>query len=411
MTIREVFDDPRTTTKDPILLAKRARVTVDSAKAFLRKQASVQTMRQHKKPPLSAFAPTGDIYGTWLGDTIYLRDLAGVNAHRGAIFTLLEVNSRYAYCRGIVTKADAKERGVSSGKVAAAMESILTQNTEDVKDGVAPILAVRTDNGPENRGEFDTLLEERKIPLENSEPHTHERLGRIDAFHRTLRRLIGEHLARTNSDNWFDDLDSLVANYNTRPNKGLMPVGKNLAPTDIDPWLEEKLRDGDLRRAKDVKRRTDKLNIVPGKTRVRLLTRRMKASGKDRFRKAHERVWSDDIFVVLSRHGVNSFIVDVPDGEITIWPVHSLQIVDEVESTPSVTGPKIDKDVVRAQRAEFLNIDGEEQAEALAAPAAPKRVSKPTPKMAALLEEKTAEKTAASSRPVREKKAPKRFDD
>jgi hypothetical protein len=31
--------------------------------------------------------------------------------------------------------------------------------------------------------------------------------------------------------------------------------------------------------------------------------------------------------------------------------------------------------------------------------------------MAALLEEKTAEKTAASSRPVREKKAPKRFDD
>ena len=152
-----------------------------------------------------------------------------------------------------------------------------------MKDGVAPILAVRTDNGPENRGEFDTLLEERKIPLENSEPHTHERLGRIDAFHRTLRRLIGEHLARTNSDNWFDDLDSLVANYNTRPNKGLMPVGKNLAPTDIDPWLEEKLRDGDLRQAKEVKRCTDKLNIDPGKTRVRLLTRWMKPSGKYRF--------------------------------------------------------------------------------------------------------------------------------
>ena len=84
MTLRSVFDDPGTTTRDPHLLATRAGVTLNSAKAFLSKQSAAQTMRQHQTPPLAAFAPSGDVYGTWLGDTIYLRDLAGVNSHRGA---------------------------------------------------------------------------------------------------------------------------------------------------------------------------------------------------------------------------------------------------------------------------------------------------------------------------------------
>ena len=244
-------------------------------------------------------------------------------------------------------KADAKERGVSSGKVVAAMESILEQNSEDSSDGVAPILFVRTDGGPEHAGEFKSLLEERKIPLEQSEAGTHERLGRIDIFHRSLRRLLAEQFTNTDSHEWFDALESLVTNYNSRPNRGLSAAGKGLAPVDIDHTLEEKLRSDDMQRVEDVQQRTDKLRIEPGKTRVRLLTRRMKASGKDRFRKAHENVWSPEVFTVLSRHGPNSYIVDVPPGEITIWPAHSIQIVSEIdsESTPG-PGPKVDKKVV-----------------------------------------------------------------
>ena len=119
---------------------------------------------------MAAFAPSGDVYGTWLGDTIYLRDLAGVNSHRGAIFTIIEINSRYAYCRAIVMKADARERGVSSAKVAAAMRSILEQNAADVAQGkVAPILAMRTDGGPGHSGEFRALLKSHNIPLRRAE--------------------------------------------------------------------------------------------------------------------------------------------------------------------------------------------------------------------------------------------------
>jgi len=358
-------------------------------------------MRQHQTPPLAAFAPSGDVYGTWLGDTIYLRDLAGVNSHRGAIFTVIEINSRYAYCRAIVMMASAKERGVSSAKVAAAMKSILEQNAADVSHGkVAPILAMRTDGGPEHSGEFRALLKSNNITLEQSEAGTHERLGRIDAFHRSLRRLLGDQFARTNSDVWYGALDALVDNYNSRPNRGLSAAGPGLRPIDIDQRLEEVLRDDDIRKAREVREHTDQLGIQPGKTKVRLLMRRMKASGKDRFRKAHELVWSDDLFLVLSRHGPNSFIIDVPAGEIKTWPVHSIQIVDKVDAPPPVDkGPRVNKRVVAAKRLEALNIDGVEQAAALAGPAREKRVTKLTPKMASYKEQqKTNQRVGCSKK-------------
>ena len=60
------------------------------------------------------------------------------------------------------------------------------------------------------------------------------------------------------------------------------------------------------------------------------------------------------------------------------------------------------KTVVAEQRKEALNISPDEVATALSAPAAKKRVSKPTPKMAAL---------AADSRPKRAVKLPKKLAD
>ena len=100
ITIKQVFDNPRTTTRNPALLAKRAGVQVKSAIAFLRDQAASQITKRAVKPPDSAYVPTGGPRGEWLGDTIYLTSYVGVNKQRTAIFTIMEVNSRYVYARG-----------------------------------------------------------------------------------------------------------------------------------------------------------------------------------------------------------------------------------------------------------------------------------------------------------------------
>ena len=246
-TIKQAFDDPRTTTRNASLLAKRAGVTVKSAKAFLRDQAASQIMKRATKPPDSAYVPTGGPRGEWLGDTIYLTAYAGVNEKRTAIFTIMEVNSRYVYARALIR--------ATAEKVAEAMTSILTENAMDVKGGVAPITAMRVDGGPEFSGEFAALLKTRGIPQDKGQPGTHERLARLDRYHGKLRRQLGELFALRNSHVWVDVLQDLVDNHNNSPSRALDAAGKKTAPIDVTEKKELMLRVADSKRAAEVRRR------------------------------------------------------------------------------------------------------------------------------------------------------------
>ena len=75
---------------------------------------------------------------------------------------------------------------------------------------------------------------------------------------------------------------------------------------------------------------------------------------------------------MLERVGPNSFRVDVPAGEIKIWPHYALQVVHGEPARAEEKGPTVDKKVVRAQRMEARNVSPEEVKEALAAPAQPR---------------------------------------
>ena len=123
--------------------------------------------------------------------------------------------------------------------------------------------------------------------------------------------------------------------------------------------------------------------------------------GGSSFDKGQLATWSSASYLVLSRNGVNSFIIDVPPGEVSIWPVHSLLVADPKESaTLTKSGLKVDIVVARAKRLEARNISEEEAEAALAAPAVKKRVSRLTAKAA-----------AAAVRPKRVSKAPKKLAD
>ena len=106
--IKEVFDNPRTTSRNAATLAARAGVSRKAAAAFLRDQAASQIRKKATKPPEADYAPTGGARGEWLADVIYLRDYAGVNQARDCILTLLGVNSRYVYTRALTKAIAAK---------------------------------------------------------------------------------------------------------------------------------------------------------------------------------------------------------------------------------------------------------------------------------------------------------------
>ena len=229
--------------------------------------------------------------------------------------------------------------------------------------------------GPEHSGAFAKLLRDRGIPLQKGEAGTHERLGRLDRFHLSLRWLIGDLFAATDSQVWYPHLQEMIVNYNTRPHRGLAPVGKGLAPIDIGAREEEVLRRHDSEKALAVRKRTDKSGVGPG-TRVRVLAQRLK-DGRSKFRKSSEETWSSRVYTVVERAGPNSFMVDTESGQPKVWPLYTLQPVPDGTHKKKEAGPKVDRKVVSAQRLENRNISPRERAEALAAPARPKRERKP----------------------------------
>ena len=70
-SIKQVFDDPRTSSRNAATLAKWAGSTTKAAAAFLRDQAANQIRKKATKPPESDYAPTGGARGDWLADVIF----------------------------------------------------------------------------------------------------------------------------------------------------------------------------------------------------------------------------------------------------------------------------------------------------------------------------------------------------
>ncbi len=184
------------------------------------------------------------------------------------------------------------------------------------------------------------------------------------------------------------------------PHRTLSEVlGRKACPADVTAKEENIIRADEIERASALGLATDIAGIIPGKTFVRVLRSKMK--GGSSFDKGQLATWSSASYLVLDRNGVNSFVVDVPAGEVAIWPVHSLLVADPKEViTQAKSGQKVDIAVARAKRLELRNVNEEEQEAALTAPASKKRISKPTVKAAA---------AAAGVRSKRVTKAPKKL--
>jgi len=135
------------------------------------------------------------------------------------------------------------------------------------------------------------------------------------------------------------------------------------------------VRKNDLLKARAVRELTDKSEIKEG-SQVRLYNKRRKEHASDRFLKAHIPVWSDEVYNVERRAGPNSFTIDTNGKEMPTWPIHSLQLVPKNTKEIKKKGVKVDKKIVRQQRALYKEIDGEELEANLKAPAREKRADR-----------------------------------
>ena len=147
--IKETYENPALSSKDPKILAERAGVRQVEAKRYIQNLGASQVTKQHTAPNPKTYVPLCNKYGHYCADVIFFKDYASVNKKNGAISTMINSNSRYVYCRPIIVDSlNGTARGVSSLKVANAMADILAENKSD---NAAPIMSVLSDNGPENK--------------------------------------------------------------------------------------------------------------------------------------------------------------------------------------------------------------------------------------------------------------------
>ena len=116
MTLGDVYDNPKTTTRKHALLTKRAGTTVKSARAFLATQTGAAVRTAWRRPSGEQFTPAGGPAGHWQSDVMFLDDYRGVNDKRRAILTVLNTTSRFTIARPLLN--------VKASTVAEAMEDI-----------------------------------------------------------------------------------------------------------------------------------------------------------------------------------------------------------------------------------------------------------------------------------------------
>jgi len=339
-------------------LAERAGTTQAAAKRYLDSLASVQVTKQVAPASKILYVPTFGPTGRYLADTIYLRDYAGVNQKRGAIFTLLAINSRYSYSRPIVMSG--KSLGVTAEKTAEAFKSILEENERDAKTHpFKRITSLMSDGGAENLGSLATLLKAKNISHIKLEAYTHERLARLDRFHGSLRMLIGQKSAAENNHVWFPFFNDLMENYNTRRHESLSKaLFRSASPASVSQDDEIFLQRQDARKTAEIRAAVP--DWPPG-TNVRLLVSRTNKGAKEAMRtKSNDQSFTSQVYQIVKRNGPNSYQVNTTGLDPRVWPYHALQVV-AAGTVEQPAAKKVNKAVVSAKRMEAQSISGEEK--------------------------------------------------
>jgi hypothetical protein len=321
-------------------LAKATGRTQAAAREYLRTAVSAQAQKAWRRPPPSAYSSTGGPTGEYQADTVHLHELESVNNGHMAILTLVEATTRYAYARAL--------KSGSAADAAVALYSILQENAED---GAPIIRSLVIDGGGEFKGAARALLDRYHIKVNLAAAHTHQRLARVDRYHRTLREQIGRLIStRSGRPVWHDKLPSLVTGYNNAKHRTL---GMSPSQMNAMPAAAQALRQVDRTRAlkvrKDVTRRAERDGLRVGMW-VRVVLNRYSA-----FSKSSDATWSEPVKLLARIHN-NAWAIDpatlAPTSKppAVVYPTYMIQRTAAPSRVPAIRPKSAARATTAAQR-------------------------------------------------------------
>jgi hypothetical protein len=326
-TFATVYENPKLgLRRSAPALAKATGRTQAAAREFLRTADTAQAQKAWRRPPALAYSTTGGPTGEYQADTVHLAGFASVNRGFAAILTLVEATTRYVYARAL--------KSASAEAAAAALYSILEENAVD---GAPTIRSLVIDGGGEFKGATRALIDRYGIKVNLAAARTHQRLARVDRYHRTLREQIGRLIStRSGRPVWHDKLASLVTGYNTAKHRTL---GMSPAEMNASPAAARALRSVDRERAvsmrKAVTRRAERDGLRVGMW-VRVVLNRYKA-----FSKSSDATWSEPVKLLARIHN-NAWAIDpktlapASEAPALVYPTYMIQRTGAPSRVPAI---------------------------------------------------------------------------
>ena len=183
-------------------------ITLQQIKTFLNKQ---ETQQLHKQPiKIKHYFPIVAKYENEIFqiDLVDVSDISSTNDNYKWLLCAIDVFTRKAYTIAMKNK--------TSINVVNAMNKIIN---------IAKPKIINCDQGSEFISkEFKKLMSENNIEIRYVEVNDHHKLGVIDRFVRTLRKLINQYQTAFKTTRYINILDKLINNYNNSYHSGIKGI-------------------------------------------------------------------------------------------------------------------------------------------------------------------------------------------
>lgn len=202
--LKKLFNDPKTGLLSANKLWRKAKkidnsITEKVVREFLDKQATTQINRAPRRKKFHNIV-AHYVNNGWQMDLIDLSKYSTINKNFKWLLTIIDIYSRRAWAIPLKTK--------SGPDVASALKKIFDA-------GHTP-KQVSSDLGKEFLNHHvQDLFKKHDIKHWTYEPMSHNTLGIIERFNRTIRTMLRKYWAAYDTRQWINVIDDLMSNYNT----------------------------------------------------------------------------------------------------------------------------------------------------------------------------------------------------
>lgn len=181
------------------------RLTIPEIEKFLSTNYTYTIYRQAKKPKNRNPTYVYKKRFQFQVDTIFIEKLKSYNSNFSYILTVIDIWSRFAFCRLMKTK--------TARETVACMEDIF----KEAKDPPDTILF---DRGTELKNkQMTNLLNKLNIKIYSSSTNVHAPF--VERFNYTIQTMISKYMCQNNTYSFYKSFQKIVQNYNSKVHSAL----------------------------------------------------------------------------------------------------------------------------------------------------------------------------------------------